>query len=66
MYMFLGVVVGWGVFSFFVKNKGWVFGLVVDWENGSKGWIVWVFFFIMFIDVIVSLVYIVFCLFIGL
>lgn len=60
LYMFFGVVVGWGVLLLLVKNKGWVLGLVLDWEYGSKGWIVWVLLVIMFVDFVVSLGYLVF------
>jgi uncharacterized oligopeptide transporter (OPT) family protein len=58
MHMLLGAAVGWGVLSPLAKNKGWAPGPVADWENGSKGWIVWVSLSIMLIDAIVSLAYI--------
>ncbi|KAK0390030.1 hypothetical protein NLU13_3603 [Sarocladium strictum] len=58
MHMLLGATVGWGLLSPLAKKKGWAPGPVGDWENGSKGWIVWVSLSIMLIDAIVSLAYI--------
>ncbi|KAI9812257.1 MAG: hypothetical protein M1832_000447 [Thelocarpon impressellum] len=55
LHMFLGAVVGWGILSPLAKTKGWAPGAVEDWENGSKGWIVWVSLAIMLADSIVSL-----------
>jgi OPT family oligopeptide transporter len=58
MHMLLGAVVGWALLSPLAKTKGWAPGPVADWENGSKGWIVWVSLSIMLVDAIVSLAYI--------
>jgi len=40
--MFLGAVIGWGILSPVAKHRGWAPGSVGDWENGSRGWILWV------------------------
>ena len=55
LHMLLGAVVGWGILSPLAKNKGWAPGPVDDWENGSKGWIVWTSLSIMLADAVVSL-----------
>ena len=55
LHMFLGALVGWAVLSPVAKHRGWAAGKVDDWENGSKGWIVWVSLAIMLADAIVNL-----------
>ncbi|KAL2116980.1 hypothetical protein VTJ04DRAFT_9148 [Mycothermus thermophilus] len=60
LHMLLGAVVGWGVLSPLAKSRGWAPGAVGDWENGSKGWIVWTSLAIMLADAIVSLGYLAF------
>lgn len=55
LHMLLGAIVGWGLLSPLAKRKGWAPGPVSDWENGSKGWIVWISLAIMLADSIVSL-----------
>ncbi|OJJ49976.1 hypothetical protein ASPZODRAFT_59483 [Penicilliopsis zonata CBS 506.65] len=55
MHMLLGAILGWGILSPLAKARGWAPGPVDDWENGSKGWIVWVSLAIMLADSIVSL-----------
>lgn len=55
LHMLLGAIVGWGVLSPLAKHKGWAPGDVNDWENGSKGWIVWVSLAIMLADAVVNL-----------
>lgn len=51
----LGAVLGWGILSPLAKYKGWAPGSINDWENGSKGWIVWTSLAIMLADAVVSL-----------
>lgn len=58
MHMLLGAVVGWGILSPLAKYRGWAPGPVEDWEQGSKGWIVWISLAIMLVDSIISLGYI--------
>lgn len=58
MHMTLGAVLGWAILSPLAKYKGWAPGPVDDWENGSKGWIVWVSLAIMLVDAVVSLGYV--------
>lgn len=58
LHMTLGAVVGWGILSPLAKKKGWAPGPVDDWENGSKGWIVWVSLAIMLVDAVASLAYV--------
>jgi OPT family oligopeptide transporter len=53
--MLVGAIIGWGILSPLAKSKGWAPGPVDDWENGSKGWIVWVSLAIMLADSIISL-----------
>ena len=55
LHMFLGCIVGWGVLSPLAKWRGWAPGEVGDWNEGSKGWIVWVSLAIMLADAGVSL-----------
>lgn len=55
LHMLLGAIVGWAVLSPIAKNHGWAPGDVNDWENGSKGWIVWVSLAIMLADAVVNL-----------
>ncbi|XP_014561033.1 hypothetical protein COCVIDRAFT_34064 [Bipolaris victoriae FI3] len=55
LHMLLGAIIGWGVLSPLAKHKGWAPGLVSDWTNGSKGWIVWISLAIMLADSLVSL-----------
>jgi uncharacterized oligopeptide transporter (OPT) family protein len=53
--MFFGAILGWGVLSPLAKNRKWAPGPVDDWENGSKGWIVWISLAIMLADSITNL-----------
>ncbi|KAK2768210.1 hypothetical protein FQN54_000062 [Arachnomyces sp. PD_36] len=55
LHMLLGAVIGWGFLSPLAKNRGWAPGPVGDWEEGSKGWIVWVSLAIMLADSIINL-----------
>jgi uncharacterized oligopeptide transporter (OPT) family protein len=41
-YVLIGSVIGWGILSPLAKYNGWAPGPVGDWENGSRGWILWV------------------------
>lgn len=56
-HMTLGAIFGWGILSPLAKAQGWAPGPVNDWEQGSKGWIVWVSLAIMLVDAVVSLAY---------
>lgn len=60
MHMLLGAILGWGFLSPLAKNKGWAPAPIGDWENGSKGWIIWISLAIMLADSIISLSYIAF------
>ena len=55
LHMLLGAIIGWGFLSPLAKNRGWAPGPVDDWEEGSKGWIVWVSLAIMLADSIINL-----------
>ncbi|KAL8355675.1 hypothetical protein RB601_001128 [Gaeumannomyces tritici] len=55
IHMLIGAIVGWGILSPLAKHQGWAPGSIDDWENGSKGWIVWTSLSIMLADAIVSL-----------
>lgn len=48
-------MIGWGILSPLAKHQGWAPGKISDWENGSKGWIVWTSLAIMLADAVVSL-----------
>jgi OPT family oligopeptide transporter len=53
--MLVGAILGWGILSPLAKYQNWAPGPVDDWENGSKGWIVWVSLAIMLADSIINL-----------
>jgi uncharacterized oligopeptide transporter (OPT) family protein len=50
LHMLAGAVVGWGLLSPIAKHQGWASGAVGDWENGSRGWIIWVSLASLFAD----------------
>lgn len=53
--MLLGAIIGWCILSPISKAKGWAPGPVGDYNDGARGWIVWVSLAIMLSDSIVSL-----------
>ncbi|EER26642.1 small oligopeptide transporter, OPT family protein [Coccidioides posadasii C735 delta SOWgp] len=55
LHMLVGAIVGWGILSPLAKSRGWAPGPVDNWENGSKGWIVWVSLAIMLADSVMNL-----------
>ena len=55
IHMLLGAVIGWGLLSPLAKSKGWAPGKVDSWEEGSKGWIVWISLAIMLADSVINL-----------
>ncbi|OJD16654.1 hypothetical protein AJ78_03206 [Emergomyces pasteurianus Ep9510] len=55
LHMLVGAILGWGILSPLAKHRGWAPGLVDSWEDGSKGWIVWVSLAIMLADSIINL-----------
>lgn len=55
LHMLVGAILGWGFLSPLAKSKGWATGSVGDWEEGSKGWIMWVSLAIMLADSLISL-----------
>lgn len=54
-HMLLGALVGWAILSPVAKYNGWAPGPVDSWQNGSKGWVVWISLAIMLADAVVSL-----------
>ncbi|KAH8729235.1 OPT oligopeptide transporter protein-domain-containing protein [Ilyonectria robusta] len=56
---FLGAVLGWGILSPIAKHNGWTSGPVGDWENGSRGWILWVGMGLILGDSLVGIAWIV-------
>jgi OPT family oligopeptide transporter len=54
-HMLIGAILGWGLLSPLAKYRGWAPGDVNNWENGSKGWIVWISLAIMLADSVISL-----------
>ncbi|KAI9761569.1 MAG: regulator of (H+)-ATPase in vacuolar membrane [Chaenotheca gracillima] len=55
LHMLFGAVVGWGILSPLAKKMEWAPGPVSSWEDGSKGWIIWISLAIMLADSIISL-----------
>ncbi|CCG84487.1 protein of unknown function [Taphrina deformans PYCC 5710] len=53
--MLLGAVIGWAVLSPIAKNNGWAPGPVGAYNDGVRGWLIWVSLAIMLSDSIVSL-----------
>ncbi|KAF8935797.1 hypothetical protein BGZ52_003842 [Haplosporangium bisporale] len=53
--MLLGCIVGWGILSPIVTNKGWVTGPVSSSSSGARGWILWVSLGVMIAEAVVSL-----------
>ena len=56
-HMLFGAVLGWGILSPMARSRGWAPGAIDDWNDGSKGWILWVSLAIMLADSVVSLVW---------
>jgi hypothetical protein len=56
----LGAVIGWGVLSPLAKYNGWAPGPVSDWDNGSRGWILWVGMGLLLGDTLIGLGWITF------
>ncbi|KAH6982281.1 OPT oligopeptide transporter protein-domain-containing protein [Ilyonectria sp. MPI-CAGE-AT-0026] len=56
---FLGALLGWGILSPIAKHNGWASGPVGDWENGSRGWILWVGIGLILGDSLVGIAWIV-------
>lgn len=54
-HMLVGAIIGWGLLSPIAKSKGWATGAVDDWEEGSKGWIMWISLTLMLADSFVNL-----------
>jgi uncharacterized oligopeptide transporter (OPT) family protein len=55
----LGAIVGWGILSPMAKHNGWAAGPVDDWDNGSRGWILWVGIGLILGDSAVGLVWVI-------
>jgi OPT family oligopeptide transporter len=55
LHMLIGAIIGWGILSPLAKYRGWAPGPVDSWEEGSKGWIVWVSLAIMLADSVINL-----------
>lgn len=53
--MLLGAVIGWVILSPIAKHNGWAPGPVSDYNDGVRGWLIWVSLAIMLSDSIVSL-----------
>lgn len=53
--MLLGALIGWVVLSPIAKTQGWAPGPVGDYNDGVRGWLIWVSLAIMLSDSIVSL-----------
>lgn len=59
MHMLFGAVLGWGVLSPLAKYKRWAPGDTASWDDGSKGWIVWVSLSIMLADSVINLAWLI-------
>ncbi|KAJ4135093.1 OPT super [Fusarium equiseti] len=55
LHMLAGTIVGWGILSPYAKNKGYAPGEVDDWENGPRGWIIWISLSALLADAFVKL-----------
>jgi uncharacterized oligopeptide transporter (OPT) family protein len=53
--MLLGAIVGWGILSPLARSRGWAAGDVGDWDDGSRGWIVWIGLAALLADALVKL-----------
>lgn len=53
--MLTGAIVGWAILSPYAKHRGWAPGEVDNWENGSRGWIIWVSLAVLLADASVKL-----------
>lgn len=53
--MVAGAVAGWAVLSPLAHERGWAPGEVVDWESGSRGWIIWISLAALLADALVKL-----------
>jgi OPT family oligopeptide transporter len=54
-HMFVGAIIGWGILSPLAKSKGWAPDAIDDWEEGSKGWIMWISLALMLADSLINL-----------
>lgn len=54
LHMLIGCIFAWAVLSPLVTSRGWVTGPANDWENGSRGWVVWVSLAIMLADMAIT------------
>jgi OPT family oligopeptide transporter len=55
LHMLFGAVLGWVILSPLAKKNNWAPGPVGSWEDGSKGWILWISLAIMLADAVVNL-----------
>ena len=55
----LGAIVGWGILSPLAKYNGWAVGSVDDWDNGSRGWLLWVGIGLILGDSAVGLIWVI-------
>lgn len=55
LHMLAGSVVGWGIMSPISQRRGWAPGKVDDWENGVRGWIIWISLLVLMADSFVKL-----------
>lgn len=53
--MLVGAIIGWGILSPIAKSQGWAPGTIDDWEDGSKGWIMWISLALMLADSLTNL-----------
>ncbi|KAK4674859.1 OPT superfamily [Podospora pseudopauciseta] len=55
LHTMMGAVAGWGTLSPYAKKQGWAPGSIDDWENGARGWIIWVALASLLADAFVKL-----------
>eukprot|EP01130_Rhizamoeba_saxonica_P001975 TRINITY_DN11794_c0_g1_i1.p1 TRINITY_DN11794_c0_g1~~TRINITY_DN11794_c0_g1_i1.p1 ORF type:complete len:666 (+),score=103.36 TRINITY_DN11794_c0_g1_i1:162-2159(+) len=58
--MFLGSILGWAILGPLAKTMEWAPGDIDSWENGAKGWILWVSLALMLADSTSSLLIVTF------
>jgi OPT family oligopeptide transporter len=60
LHLVVGMVVGWAILSPLAVGKGWVTGKVDDYEQGVKGWLIWIALSILLADSAVQLGWMIF------
>jgi uncharacterized oligopeptide transporter (OPT) family protein len=57
LHMLFGACVGWEILSPIARHYAWAPGTVDYWENGSRGWILWVSLACLLADCVVKILW---------